>query len=323
MRWLAIKLVVAASLIFAFLRYLGTRPGKMRLPFTEPWPAGSTWWRWPASPSASAPRRSPASLGLSAAFGAFLAGLVIAGSTLRAEAIAVTHPIQSLLIVVFFLSIGLLIDLDFIVANLGTVIVFVVAVLIVKTVVNVALLRLSASLGDWRSRRPDHGADRRILLRAGGDRPRQRRGRRRYLPAGHRGDRGVAAGQPAVDDLGPPLSGGRARRHLDFRAALAEVYAGEIEEIARGRLVVRGTALHRGGRRRSGCHRGDGGAARRKREPPRPAPADTVARRRRAARGKADPPIRPRLPVGTVPAPDCFERERATREEVMMRILLG
>ena len=73
--------------------------------------------------------------------GAFLAGLVIAGSTMRAEAIAATHPIQSVLVVVFFLSIGLLIDLDFIVANLGTVIFFVVAVLAVKTAVNVGLIR--------------------------------------------------------------------------------------------------------------------------------------------------------------------------------------
>ncbi len=90
---------------------------------------------------------------------------------MRGEAIAATHPIQSVLIVVFFLSIGLLIDLNFVVANLGTVIFFVIAVLAVKTAVNVVLMRLVRQ--PWEMAFPagtDDRADRRVLLRAGGHR---------------------------------------------------------------------------------------------------------------------------------------------------------
>ena len=53
-----------------------------------------------------------------------------------------TRPIQSVLMVVFFLSIGLLIDLGFIWENLGTVILLLVTVTVVKTAVNVGILRL-------------------------------------------------------------------------------------------------------------------------------------------------------------------------------------
>jgi CPA2 family monovalent cation:H+ antiporter-2 len=81
-------------------------------------------------------------LGLSAAYGAFLAGLVIGNSTDRKATIHATHPIQSVLLVVFFLSIGLLIDLRFIADNLATVVAFVTAALAIKTAINVGALRL-------------------------------------------------------------------------------------------------------------------------------------------------------------------------------------
>ena len=81
-------------------------------------------------------------LGLSPVLGAFLAGLVVGNSTARAHMVRTTRPIQSVLMVVFFLSIGLLIDLNFIWENLGTVILLLVTVTVVKTAVNVGILRL-------------------------------------------------------------------------------------------------------------------------------------------------------------------------------------
>jgi CPA2 family monovalent cation:H+ antiporter-2 len=51
-----------------------------------------------------------------------------------------TRPIQGVLIAVFFLSIGLLIDLDFIWQNLGIVVLFLVLVTVIKTVLNIAIL---------------------------------------------------------------------------------------------------------------------------------------------------------------------------------------
>jgi K+:H+ antiporter len=66
----------------------------------------------------------------------------VANSTLRGEAIEVTYPIQSLFLFIFFLSIGLLIDLDYIVSHLLLVISFTVGVILLKTVINVTLTRL-------------------------------------------------------------------------------------------------------------------------------------------------------------------------------------
>ncbi|NQV99697.1 MAG: cation:proton antiporter, partial [Rhodospirillales bacterium] len=81
-------------------------------------------------------------LGLSAAYGAFIAGLIIGNSNERTAMIEVTHPIQSILMMVFFLSIGLLIDLDYIWENLAIVATLFFVVAIFKTVLNVALLGL-------------------------------------------------------------------------------------------------------------------------------------------------------------------------------------
>lgn len=80
-------------------------------------------------------------LGLSPAYGAFLAGLLIGKTTLRSEAISAMKPIQGVLMVLFFVAIGLLLDLDFILANLLLVSVFVVAVLALKSAANIAILR--------------------------------------------------------------------------------------------------------------------------------------------------------------------------------------
>src|SRR5688572_9711066 len=52
-------------------------------------------------------------LGLSPALGAFLGGLAVGHSTLRRGALTMAQPVQSILLFVFFLSVGLLIDLDY------------------------------------------------------------------------------------------------------------------------------------------------------------------------------------------------------------------
>ena len=84
-------------------------------------------------------------LGLSAAYGAFIAGLIIGNSAQRKVMLGVVQPVQSILVMVFFLSIGLLIDLRFIADNLGTVLLLLLMVTLFKTAMNVAIMR---SLGE-------------------------------------------------------------------------------------------------------------------------------------------------------------------------------
>ncbi|MCZ6454432.1 MAG: cation:proton antiporter [Alphaproteobacteria bacterium] len=78
-------------------------------------------------------------LGLSPAYGAFLAGLTIGNSNLRVGMLDTVLPIQSILMMVFFLSIGLLIDLSLVWANLGVVVVMLLVATVGKTLVNLAI----------------------------------------------------------------------------------------------------------------------------------------------------------------------------------------
>ncbi len=238
-QWVAIKVVVAALLIFAILRYLGTRPGKLRLPFSEAIAGRVDLVALASLAFCFAAATVTSFVGLSAAFGAFLAGLVIAGSMLRSEAIAATRPIQSVLLVIFFLSIGLLIDLDFIVANLGTVVLFVLAVLVIKSIVNVALLRIGGQT--WELAFPAG------LMMA-------QIGEFSFVLAATGFDNGainadayrLAIAVIAISLLVSPVWMISVRRFhrvaedgiSDFRSALAEVYAGEIEEFERGRAAL-------------------------------------------------------------------------------------
>jgi CPA2 family monovalent cation:H+ antiporter-2 len=80
-------------------------------------------------------------IGLSPAYGAFLAGLVLGNSSVRPLMIRHTEPIQSVLLMVFFLSIGLLLDLRFMLDNLGAVLVLLLLIAVAKTVLNAAILK--------------------------------------------------------------------------------------------------------------------------------------------------------------------------------------
>ena len=67
---------------------------------------------WACWASASPPPPLSGLLGLSPALGAFLGGLAVGHSTLRRGALTMAQPVQSILLFVFFLSVGLLIDLQ-------------------------------------------------------------------------------------------------------------------------------------------------------------------------------------------------------------------
>lgn len=80
--------------------------------------------------------------GLSAAYGAFLAGLVLGNSQKRSILIDRMTPIYSVLMMMFFLSIGLLLDLNFIMDNLGKVMMILLFITIGKTALNISILHL-------------------------------------------------------------------------------------------------------------------------------------------------------------------------------------
>jgi CPA2 family monovalent cation:H+ antiporter-2 len=81
-------------------------------------------------------------VGLSPAYGAFLAGLVVGRSNQREQMLHAVRPVQSVLVMVFFLSVGLLIDLRFIADNLGTVLTLLLIVTLFKTALNIGIMRV-------------------------------------------------------------------------------------------------------------------------------------------------------------------------------------
>lgn len=135
------KILLSIGLLVAFILYLSRRK-RLVLPFSSVAGAAPEILPLAALCFCFGAAALTGILGLSPVLGAFLAGLVVGNSTARAHMVRTTRPIQSVLMVVFFLSIGLLIDLGFIWENLGTVILLLVTVTLVKTAVNAGILRL-------------------------------------------------------------------------------------------------------------------------------------------------------------------------------------
>jgi CPA2 family monovalent cation:H+ antiporter-2 len=77
--------------------------------------------------------------GLSLALGAFLAGLVISQSDEQRQVLAEVLPLRDLFVTLFFVSVGMLIDPAFVVANHVTVVGLVVAIMVGKAILGTAI----------------------------------------------------------------------------------------------------------------------------------------------------------------------------------------
>jgi CPA2 family monovalent cation:H+ antiporter-2 len=136
-----IKVIISVGLLAALVWYLSRRE-RLRLPFlrmvlghTDLTPLMGLTFCFGAAAVAGLS-------GFSAAYGAFLAGLVLGNSHERQRMLDRMTPIYSVLIMVFFLSIGLLLDLSFIWENLGKVCVILLLITLGKTFLNISILHL-------------------------------------------------------------------------------------------------------------------------------------------------------------------------------------
>jgi CPA2 family monovalent cation:H+ antiporter-2 len=135
------QVALAVAFLVVFLLYLRLR-GSVRLPIIERVASNPDLRAIASLALCLGAAAGTGLLGLSPAYGAFLAGILI-GSTDHAKAmIRSTQPIQSLFMMVFFLSVGLLIDLQFIWDNLGQVLAWLALVTLFKTALNIGALRL-------------------------------------------------------------------------------------------------------------------------------------------------------------------------------------
>ena len=136
----AAQIAFAVVFLVAFLVVLAKK-GTMRLPYIERIAGHADLRALAALALCLGAATLSGVLGLSPAYGAFLAGVLIGNSNVSAAMEQATQPIQSILMMVFFLSIGLLIDLEFIWENIGEVAAWLVGVTLFKTMLNIGILR--------------------------------------------------------------------------------------------------------------------------------------------------------------------------------------
>ena len=134
----AIALVIVAGLI----KFLSRRE-RMRLPLRSAFGVDREVVPIAALAFCGVCATASGLMGLSTAFGGFLAGLVVGNSSERQIVLRGTRPIQSVLLVVFFLSVGLLIDIKFFFEHLGTLLVVFILATVAKGLINIIALRIS------------------------------------------------------------------------------------------------------------------------------------------------------------------------------------
>jgi monovalent cation:H+ antiporter-2, CPA2 family len=136
------RFALAVAIVIALVRFLSQRD-RMSLPLRGAFGADREVVPIAALAFCGVCATAAGLLGLSTAFGAFLAGLVVGNSSERQIVLRGTKPIESVLLVVFFLSVGLLIDARFFFDHLGTLFVVLLLATVAKGMINVAALRIA------------------------------------------------------------------------------------------------------------------------------------------------------------------------------------
>lgn len=136
-----LKLLVAVGLLIAMIAYL-TRRERVSMPFVGLLEENVELTALASLAFCFGAALASALFGLSPAYGAFLAGLWLGNSNARTSVLGAVLPIQGVLLMVFFLSIGLLLDVRYMIENWGQVLTLLIIVTLVKTGLNVGILRL-------------------------------------------------------------------------------------------------------------------------------------------------------------------------------------
>ncbi|MCW8835424.1 MAG: cation:proton antiporter [Rhodospirillales bacterium] len=135
------KIVLSIVLLVLLVLFLSRRE-KVSLPFSRALARSSELRPLYGTALCFGAATASGFLGLSPVYGAFLAGLVVGNSSARRIIFRGVQPLQNILVMVFFVSIGLLIDLSFVADHLGQVLLILFFVTIGKTVLNIGILML-------------------------------------------------------------------------------------------------------------------------------------------------------------------------------------
>ena len=136
-----VKIGIAIALLVGIV-FMLTRREKIKLPFSKLYSGHEDLQPLAAMLFCYGVASLSGLIGLSAAYGAFLGGLIVGNSNERQTMIHATKPIQSILMMVFFLSVGLLLDFHFIWQNLGKIFILLIFITLGKTALNIGALHI-------------------------------------------------------------------------------------------------------------------------------------------------------------------------------------
>lgn len=138
---IVLELAFAIGLVVFMLKYLGKKEQQIKLPINHIIPNPELV---PVVTLASVfiAATIVALFGLSEAYGAFLAGLFIGNTQARQNVLNSIKPIQNVLLMVFFLSVGLMFDLRFLLQNWFIVLISLILVTTWKIFFNSIILRM-------------------------------------------------------------------------------------------------------------------------------------------------------------------------------------
>lgn len=137
--WTLVKMGLAVILLLTLVFFLSRRE-KIDLPFSQFYSGHEDLQPLAAMLFCFGMASLSGLLQLSAAYGAFLGGLIVGNSSERHTMLSATKPIQSVLMMVFFLSVGLLLDFNFIWDHLAKVITLLIFITLGKTFFNITIL---------------------------------------------------------------------------------------------------------------------------------------------------------------------------------------
>jgi CPA2 family monovalent cation:H+ antiporter-2 len=142
-----IKLVLAFGLLVGFIGVL-TRIKSFRFPWSEQVLENQEIGTLTVTGICFAAAAVSGLLGLSPALGAFLGGIAVGHSTLARPARRLADPIRSVLLFFFFISLGLLVDLNYILREFWLIVIALAVVAVGRSFTNLVILRLFGQPGD-------------------------------------------------------------------------------------------------------------------------------------------------------------------------------
>lgn len=141
MRHLLLELTVSVSFLVGLIVYLGKKSNRLLNPLKSIFNGNQETMTLASATFCFGFSALASVLGLSSAYGAFLAGLIIGSFGNKKEVLQFALPISSMLIMMFFISIGLQIDPDYILHNWFMLLIVVGALILAKIFMNYLILR--------------------------------------------------------------------------------------------------------------------------------------------------------------------------------------